>query len=134
MDISITVALIGLAAAVIVALIAQWGIARKSRKEIEKKNAVFEAVIKTEFENLEYTTSAKLDQMHAHTSTKIDALAEVTGLKIDTLTKKVDKHNHIVERMYSLEANFADEKEVCNRRFDIIEQALPRKPENKKEN
>lgn len=52
--------------------------------------------------------------------------------RVKTLEKKMDKHNNIVERLYQLEVSFKDEKEVCNRRFNIIEKVLPRVPKGDK--
>lgn len=49
---------------------------------------------------------------------------KLTNYRIEQLEKKVDKHNHVVERMYDLEqrVSIIDEKiRVENRRIDDLE-------------
>ena len=52
------------------------------------------------------------------------ASSRLTAYRLEQLEKRVDKHNHLVERMYSLEdrANILDEKiKVANHRIDDLE-------------
>ncbi len=54
----------------------------------------------------------------------IYASGKLTAYRISQLEKKVDKHNHLVERMYSVEdkINILDEKQkVANHRIDDLE-------------
>lgn len=46
------------------------------------------------------------------------------GYKLDELTKRVDKHNHVVERTYSIERELSIQKEqikVANHRIEDLE-------------
>ena len=50
----------------------------------------------------------------------------LTEYKIDELTKRVDKHNHVVERTYILEqkaAVFEEKMDVANHRIADLENA-----------
>ena len=52
------------------------------------------------------------------------AAGKLTNYRIAQLEKKVEKHNHLVERMYSLEdrMNLMDEKvKVANHRIEDLE-------------
>lgn len=52
------------------------------------------------------------------------AAGKLTNYRIGQLEKKVEKHNHLVERMYSLEdrMNLMDEKvKVANHRIEDLE-------------
>lgn len=59
-------------------------------------------------------TLAELDKKSELSDAKIDAKLErhqaVTDTKIDELTRKVDKHNNMIERVYKLEGRM-DETE-----------------------
>lgn len=55
----------------------------------------------------------------------IIATSRLTTYRIEQLEKKVDKHNHLIERVYSIEQHNAviDEKiEVANHRIDDLEE------------
>ena len=59
----------------------------------------------------------ELEKKHSETITLIE-------YKLDELTKKVEKHNQLIERTYELEkrADVADEKlKVANHRIDDLE-------------
>ena len=45
---------------------------------------------------------------------------ELTEYKIDELTKRVDKHNHVIQRTYALEQNEA----VINEQIKVINHRL----------
>ena len=45
---------------------------------------------------------------------------ELTEYKIDELTKRVDKHNHVIQRTYALEQNEA----VLNEQIKVINHRL----------
>ena len=52
------------------------------------------------------------------------ASGKLTSYRIEQLEKRVDQHNHLVERMYALEdrMNILDEKvKVANHRIDDLE-------------
>ncbi len=54
------------------------------------------------------------------------ATRKMTEYKIEELTKRVDKHNHLVERMYHLEQEHAvleEKMEVANHRITDLENA-----------
>lgn len=54
----------------------------------------------------------------------IFATSKLTAYRLSQLEKKVDKHNHLVERMYSVEdkINILGEKQkVANHRIDDLE-------------
>lgn len=54
------------------------------------------------------------------------ATRKITEYKIEELAKRVDKHNHLVERMYHLEEEHTLLKEkisVANHRIDDLEKA-----------
>lgn len=62
----------------------------------------------------------KADERHSQTVSMME-------YKIDQLTKKVEKHNRLVERMYSIEETAAvyDEKmRVANHRIEDLERAV----------
>lgn len=53
-----------------------------------------------------------------------NATRKITEYKLDELSKRVDKHNHLVERMYHLEEEHTLLKEkmsVANHRIDDLE-------------
>jgi len=55
-----------------------------------------------------------------------NATRKITEYKLDELSKRVDKHNHLVERMYHLEEEHTLLKEkvsVANHRIDDLEHA-----------
>lgn len=55
----------------------------------------------------------------------IIATSRLTTYRIEQLEKKVDKHNHLIERVYDIEQHNAviDEKiEVANHRIDDLEE------------
>lgn len=48
-------------------------------------------------------------------------------MKIDNLQKAVEKHNHVIERVYALEkseAVFTESMKVANHRIDDLEKAM----------
>ena len=50
--------------------------------------------------------------------------SKLTNYRIEQLEKKVDKHNHVVERVYQLEKNeavFQEDLKVANHRIDDLE-------------
>jgi hypothetical protein len=52
------------------------------------------------------------------------ATRKLTEYKIEELTKRVDKHNHVVERMYNLEEKHAvleEKMDVANHRIADLE-------------
>ena len=57
-------------------------------------------------------TLAELDKKSALSDAKIDAKLDrhqaVTDTKIDELTRKVEKHNNMIERTYQLEGRMAE--------------------------
>lgn len=57
-------------------------------------------------------TLAELDKKSELSDAKIDAKLErhqaVTDTKIDELTRKVEKHNNMIERTYQLEGRMAE--------------------------
>ena len=57
-------------------------------------------------------TLAELDKKSELSDTKIDAKLErhqaVTDTKIDELTRKVEKHNNMIERVYQLEGRMTE--------------------------
>ena len=64
-----------------------------------------------------------LGEFKAHTE-KTDAMIEY---RLDELTKRVDKHNNVIERTYELERNTAiqDEKfKVVNNRIKDLEEEM----------
>ncbi len=57
----------------------------------------------------------------------IAANSKLTNYRIEQLEKKVDKHNNLIERTYSLEkrADIVDEKiKVANHRLDGLEKKV----------
>ena len=42
--------------------------------------------------------------------------------KLDELTKRVDEHNHVVERTYSIERELSIQKEQINHRIEDLEE------------
>ena len=49
---------------------------------------------------------------------------KLMNYRIEQLEKKVDKHNHVIERVYALEkdkAVFAEEMKVANHRIEDLE-------------
>ena len=79
---TIIVALIGLAGTIV----SIWVANRHTLAELEKRSELSDAKI-----------DAKLDRHQA-----------VTDTKIDELTKKVEKHNNMIERTYQLEGRMAE--------------------------
>ena len=58
-----------------------------------------------------------------------NATRKLIEYKIDELTKRVDKHNNVIERVYKLELHEAvfDEKiDVANHRIDDLEALQPK--------
>ena len=57
-------------------------------------------------------TLQALDKQSSENDIKLDAklneFKAVTETKIDALTKKVDKHNNLIERMYRVEGQIAE--------------------------
>lgn len=50
--------------------------------------------------------------------------SKLTNYRIEQLEKKVDKHNHVIERVYNLEkseAVFKEDLKVANHRIDDLE-------------
>lgn len=50
--------------------------------------------------------------------------SKLTNYRIEQLENKVEKHNHVIERVYNLEkteAVFEEEMKVANRRIDDLE-------------
>lgn len=50
--------------------------------------------------------------------------SKLTNYRIEQLEKKVDKHNHVIERVYQLEkseAVFKEDLKVANHRIDDLE-------------
>ncbi len=50
--------------------------------------------------------------------------SKLTNYRIEQLEKKVDKHNHVIERVYNLEkseAVFKEDIKVVNHRIDDLE-------------
>ena len=50
--------------------------------------------------------------------------AKLTAYRLEQLEKKVDKHNHVVEKVYGLQADrdlFAEKLKVANHRIDDLE-------------
>ena len=75
---------------------------------------------------------AKLDKQSEMNDQRLDAKLEkfqaVTDTKIDELTRKVEKHNNMIERTYALErkTDVMDEKiSVANHRIDDLERRAP---------
>lgn len=61
---------------------------------------------------------------HKKLLSELDKRDALQAYRIEQLEKKVDKHNHVVERMYHLEEQFSihDEKiKVANHRIDDLE-------------
>ena len=79
---TIIVALIGLAGTIV----SIWVANRHTLSELEKRSELSDAKI-----------DAKLDKHQA-----------VTDTKIDELTKKVEKHNNMIERTYQLEGRMTE--------------------------
>lgn len=55
-----------------------------------------------------------------------NATRKMTEYKIDELSKRVDKHNHLVERMYALEKKeevLEEKMDVANHRIADLEHA-----------
>lgn len=60
----------------------------------------------------------------AATLTGIVINSKLTNYRIEQLEKKVDKHNHVVERVYQLEkseAVFKEDLKVVNHRVEDLE-------------
>ena len=70
------------------------------------------------------STIAALDKQSAVNNEKIEGQIAVIQQEIQTLSDRVDKHNNLVERTYSLEkrADVTDEKiKVANKRIEDLE-------------
>lgn len=63
-------------------------------------------------------TLAELDKKSELSDAKIDAKLErhqaVTDMKIDELTRKVEKHNNMIERVYKLEGRMNETEHDIN--------------------
>ena len=57
-----------------------------------------------------YTNKTSNDKMQK----QLEINQAVTEEKIDTLTNKVEKHNNVVERVFILETNVENIKEIVN--------------------
>ena len=119
----IIVALISGAVSLIVA-IGTWHMTARSdrRKSEERLKAMFDE---------HKDTTAKEIRMITDTLTSVNANIQqqiaILDLKMDELSKRVEKHNQVVERTYKLEQSTAVQDEqikVANHRIEDLEEAL----------
>lgn len=69
-----------------------------------------------------YANSRRLEQQH---KTQHDETMSIINYKLDELTKRVDKHNNLVERTYKLEKAISIQEEkikVADHRIQDLEQ------------